>query len=454
MKMNAVILAAGKGTRMKSEKNKVIHEVLGKPMIKHVVDNLTKANIERKIIIVGEGAEAVRSVFNEEMEFVFQEEQLGTGHAVLMARDLLKDSEGITVVICGDTPLITPNTIENLINYHVSKNSDATILSANHEEPTGYGRIVRDLNQSILKIVEQKDASVEELSIKEINTGTYCFNNRLLFEALDKITNNNAQNEYYITDVIEIIKNNKGTVEAYLSDHLEETIGINTRLQLAEANEVLKKRINQQLMIDGVTIVDPNNTYISIDTEIGQDTIIYPGCIIYGKNKIGNNCLIGPHSHLQNTEIGNHVLILQSVLSDCKVGDETKVGPFAHFRNNTVIGEQVRIGNFVEIKNSTMGNNSNAAHLSYIGDAQIGNNVNMGCGSITVNYDGQKKSKTLIGNNVFVGCNSNLIAPINIDDNSYVAAGSTLTKDVPKDTLAIAREKQVNKEGYAKKYKK
>lgn len=454
MDNNAIILAAGKGTRMKSNLYKVLHPVLGKPMIKHVIDHLNEANVQRKIVVVSEDADTVKEIFKNEVEFVVQAKQLGTGHAAMMAEPLLANIEGTTLVICGDTPLITSDTINNLLKLHNDSKSDATILTTLLDNPTGYGRVIRESDNSILKIVEQKDANKEELLVNEINVATYCFDNKLLFNALNKITNLNAQSEYYLTDVIEIIKKNGGKVSAYIAENSNEIIGINDRVALSKANQILKERINERLMRSGVSIIDPQNTLISEDTIIGKDTIIYPGTIMYGKNTIGRNCIVGPNTELMNVVVGDKVNIKQSVISDSVIGNNTTVGPFAHFRNHAVIGDHVRIGNFVEIKKSKFGNNSNAAHLSYIGDADVGTNVNMGCGSITVNYDGKNKSKTTVGDNVFVGCNSNLIAPVSIGDGAYIAAGSTINKNVPNDSLAIAREKQINKLDYAKKFKK
>lgn len=454
MNNNAIILAAGKGTRMKSKVHKVLHEVLGKSMINHVIDHLNEANINRKVVIIGHDADEVKKAIGHQVEFSLQSEQLGTGHAVMMAEPLLKDEEGITLVICGDTPLISANTINNLLKYHQNQSAHATILTTIMDDPTGYGRIIRHTDQTINKIVEHKEATSEEKKIREINTGTYCFNNKELFYALKSINNNNAQGEYYLTDVIEVLKNNKKKVTAYINNDSNETLGINDRISLGKANELLKGYKNEQLMRDGVTIVDPSSTIISVDSKIGPDTIIYPGTVILGNNTIGSDCIIGPNTELNNVHIGNNVTIKHSVVSDSTIGNETTVGPFAHFRNHAHIGDSVRIGNFVEIKNSHFGNNSNAAHLSYIGDAEVGQHVNMGCGSITVNYDGVDKYKTIIEDNTFIGCNSNLVAPIKIGRDAYVAAGSTLTQDVPDEALAIGRGHQVNKLGYAKKYKK
>ncbi len=450
----AIILAAGKGTRMKSDEYKILHPVLGKPMISHVISNLNKVNVNKKIAVVAKDADKVRELLKDEVIFVVQEEQLGTGHAVRMAEAILENEEGSTLVICGDTPLITSTTIESLIKNHNDSASDVTVLTTIVENPANYGRVIRDGNNEILKIVEDKDTSDEEKAIKEINTGTYCFNNKKLFKALKQLKNNNKQKEYYLTDCIEIIKREGGKAHAVITLDKEETLGINDKVALEKANQILKRRINENLMKNGVTIMDSESTFISPDTTIGTDTVILPGTICLGTNEIGNHCVIGPNTELENVKIGNNVKIKHSVITDSIIGDNTKVGPFAHFRNHAVIGENVRIGNFVEVKNSTFGNHSNAAHLTYIGDASIGNHVNMGCGTITVNYDGKNKHRTVIEDNVFVGCNSNLIAPVTIGENSYIAAGSTINKNVPNDTLAIARCRQENKEGYAKKYRK
>jgi bifunctional UDP-N-acetylglucosamine pyrophosphorylase / glucosamine-1-phosphate N-acetyltransferase len=453
-KNNAIILAAGKGTRMKSNLYKVLHPVLGKPMINHVIDHLNAANVSRKVMVVGHGAEDVTQVVGNQAEFVLQSEQLGTGHAVMVTESLLKDEDGTTIVICGDTPLISPETINALLNFHNENQSVATVLTTIFDDATGYGRIIRDENGALAKIVEHKDASSEERLVKEINTGTYCFDNKQLFAALKETNNTNAQGEYYLTDVIEVMKRKSLPVMAFVTNDQEETLGINDRVSLAKANQILKLRINERFMREGVTIIDPNNTYISADTTIGTDTVIYPGTMLYGHNVIGSNCIIGPNTEIRDSKIADHVEIKQSVIMDSIIGNNTVVGPFAHLRNHAQIGEDARIGNFVEIKNTVLGNKSKSAHLSYLGDAQIGENVNIGCGSITVNYNGKAKSQTIIGDNTFIGCNSNLIAPITIGKDAYVAAGSTITDPVPDDAFGIARSKQVTKELYAKKYKK
>ncbi|NLG81083.1 MAG: bifunctional UDP-N-acetylglucosamine diphosphorylase/glucosamine-1-phosphate N-acetyltransferase GlmU [Bacilli bacterium] len=450
----AIILAAGKGTRMKSHLYKVLHPVLGKPMISHVVDTLNKVDVKRKIVVVAKDAFAVKELLQDQVEFVVQEEQLGTGHAVRMAEPLLEKETGNTIVLYGDTPLITSETINSILNHHIQNHADITMLTTHLDNPTGYGRIVRDNQGEILRIVEEKDASPEEKQITEVNTGTYCFDNRKLFQALKQLKNNNNQKEYYLTDVIEIIKNAGGKVTSYQTLDSEETFGINDRIALEQATQILKRRVNKELMKNGVTIIDAENTYISVDTIINPDTVIYPGTVMFGKNVIGENCVIGPNTQLENVTVGSNVKIISSLITDSVIGDNTTVGPFAHLRNHTVTGANCRIGNFVEMKNTVFGDNSKASHLSYLGDATVGTNVNMGCGTITVNYDGKKKHKTVIKDNAFVGCNSNLVAPITVGEGAYVAAGSTITADVPDDALAIARSYQVNKPEYAKKYRK
>lgn len=450
MKRNAIVLAAGKGTRMKSKLYKVLHPVLGKPMVQHVVDNLKRSNTDNLIIVVGHGSEDVKKSLGEDVTYVLQSKQLGTGHAVMMVDEILSNEPGNTIIICGDTPLISSETIEQLFSYHEENNASATILTAINEYPKGYGRIIRNGNK-VEKIVEHKDANEEQLLVKEINTGTYVFDNITLFKALKNIDKNNSQGEYYLTDVIEIIKNMNKKVVAYVTDEFSEILGVNDRVALSNAERYLKRKINEKLMREGVSIINPDNTYISVDTVIGRDTVIYPGTIIYGNNTIGEDCIIGPNTQLENVDIGNRTKIKQSVITDSSVGSDTNVGPFAHFRNKAIIGDSVRIGNFVEIKNSTFGNNSNAAHLAYMGDSEIGKNVNMGCGIITVNYDGFRKHKTVVKDNAFIGCNSNLIAPVTINEGSIIAAGTTVTNEVPENSLAIGREKQINKVGYAKK---
>ena len=447
----AIILAAGQGTRMKSKLYKVLHPVCGKPMVQHVVEQVSQLGLQEIVTIVGHGAELVKEQLGEQSKFALQAEQLGTAHAVSQAVSLLGQETGTTLVICGDTPLITAETMEALLQHHEEMGAKATVLTAYIEDPTGYGRIVRNDKGYVEKIVEHKDASDDERKLREINTGTYCFDNQALFESLKKVSNENVQGEYYLPDVIEILKKEGSIVSAYQTDRFEETLGVNDRIALSQAEDIMKKRINQKHMMNGVTLIDPNNTYISADAVIGSDTIIYPGTVIEGETTIGSDCVIGPHTTLKDSEVGNGTAIRQSTVHDSRIGNDVAIGPFAHIRPDSVIGNDVRVGNFVEIKKSIFGDGSKASHLSYIGDAEVGADVNLGCGSITVNYDGENKFKTVIGDGAFIGCNSNLVAPVTVGEGAYVAAGSTITDNVPAKALSIARARQVNKQDYVEK---
>ncbi|WDH75893.1 bifunctional UDP-N-acetylglucosamine diphosphorylase/glucosamine-1-phosphate N-acetyltransferase GlmU [Exiguobacterium marinum] len=451
MERFAVILAAGKGTRMKSKLYKVLHPVLGKPMVEHVVDQLDQIGVSRQIVIVGHGAEAVQDTLGTRVEYAVQEQQLGTGHAVQMAEAELAGKSGATLVVCGDTPLLTAETLEALLAHHEAQQAKVTVLTAIADDATGYGRVIRGEDGNVTKVVEHKDASETELAINEINTGTYVFDNELLFDALKRVGNNNAQGEYYLPDVIAIAKESGEVVAAHTAPTFDETIGVNDRVALSQAEAIMRKRTNERLMREGVTFMDPTSTYISPDVVIGSDTVIYPGTVILGKTTIGSECVIGPNSDIRNSVIEDNAVVRQSVVTDSRVGEEAQVGPFAHLRQQAVLGANTRVGNFVEIKKSTFGDGAKASHLSYIGDASIGERVNLGCGSITVNYDGKNKFETVVEDDAFVGCNVNLIAPVKVGKGAIVAAGSTITNDVPEEALAIARERQTNKEGYTKR---
>ena len=450
----AIILAAGQGTRMKSKLYKVLHPVCGKPMVQHVVDQISKLNIDKVVTIIGHGAEKVKSQLGNQCEYVLQEQQLGTAHAVIQTKEMLAGKQGTTIVVCGDTPLIKAETMEALFKQHEDTQAKATVLTATATDSTGYGRIIRDEHGFVNRIVEHKDATEEERLVTEINTGTYCFDNTALFTALEQVSNDNVQGEYYLPDVIEILKKQGETVSAFQTAQFEETLGVNDRIALSEAEGIMCKRINEIHMRNGVTLIDPQTTYIGSDVTIGQDTVIYPGTVITGQTEIGSDCIIGPNSEIKNCKVGNETNIRQSVAHDSSIGSLVNIGPFAHIRPKSDIHDDVKIGNFVEIKKAVFGKGSKASHLSYIGDAEVGKDVNIGCGSITVNYDGKNKFLTKIEDDVFVGCNSNLVAPVTIGKGSYVAAGSTITSDVPEDALSIARARQVNKENYVSKLNK
>ena len=446
----AVILAAGQGKRIKSDIPKVLHKVCGKEMINHVIDNMRKAEISDINVIVGKGAEKVKEgTSDRNVTYSFQKEQLGTGDAVKSAKEFLKDKDGVVAVFAGDAPLTRVETIKKLFHEHISKNNSATLLTAYVDDPTGYGRIIRN-GDEVLKIVEHKDCNEQELKVKEMNAGMYCFDIKELLKALDKLSNNNAQGEYYLTDVIGILKEANKRVGAVVTDY-EDTVGVNSRIQLAQAEEILKKRINLFHMENGVTLIDSNTTYIGVDVEIGKDTIIYPNNILEGKTKIDNNCVILQNCRIKDSIIEEGTEVQASVVLDSRIGKNTTVGPFAYIRPESSIGNGVRIGDFVEVKKSTIGNNTKVSHLTYIGDAEVGESCNFGCGTVVVNYDGKVKHKTTIGNHSFIGCNTNLVSPVNVEDNTYIAAGSTITSEVKEGDLAIARATQKNIKGWVKK---
>ncbi|WP_148877685.1 bifunctional UDP-N-acetylglucosamine diphosphorylase/glucosamine-1-phosphate N-acetyltransferase GlmU [Streptococcus sp. Marseille-P7375] len=447
----AVILAAGKGTRMKSDLPKVLHKVAGISMLEHVFRSVSAIDPEKTVTVIGHKAELVEQVLAGQTEFVRQTEQLGTGHAVMMAESVLENLTGQTLVIAGDTPLITGESLKNLIDFHINHKNVATILTAEADNPFGYGRIVRNQHGEVIKIVEQKDASDFEQQIKEINTGTYVFDNARLFEALKNINTNNAQGEYYITDVIGIFRENGEKVGAYTLKDFDESLGVNDRVALATAESVMRRRINQQHMINGVSFVNPDATYIDIDVEIAPEVQIEANVILKGQTKIGAETILTNGTYIVDSVIGERTVITNSMIEESSVADGVTVGPYAHIRPGSSLAKDVHVGNFVEVKGSSIGENTKAGHLTYIGNSEVGANVNFGAGTITVNYDGQKKYKTIIGNNVFVGSNSTIIAPVELGDNSLVGAGSTITKDVPADAIALGRGRQINKEDYAKR---
>ena len=443
MKLKTLILAAGKGTRMKSELPKVIHEVNGIPMISKIIKVLEILKPEENILILGHKKEEVLKVVGENADYVVQTEQLGTGHAVLQAKDKLKDYDGDVMILCGDTPLLREETLKELYKFHKDTDSVTTILTSIYDNPFGYGRIVKE-NGLVKAIVEEKEADAEIKKIKEVNAGVYCFKGRELFEALSKITNNNEKGEYYLTDVI-----GKQVQSYVLSDNIE-ILGVNSKVELAQASKVLRDRKNIELMEKGAILIDPATVYIEEDVEIGRDTIIYPGAVLQGKTVIGENCQILGASRIVDSILRNNIKVESSVIEDSILENGVTIGPFAHLRPKSHLKEKVHIGNFVEVKKSVLEKGVKAGHLTYLGDAQIGEDTNIGAGTITCNYDGKNKFKTIVGKNSFIGSDSMLVAPVIIGENALVGAGSVITKDVPDNSLAVSRSKQIIKNDWRK----
>ena len=450
MRTTAIILAAGQGTRMKSKLPKVLHKVLGKPMVQWVIDCLTAAGVTDKITVLGHGAEQVATVVAEQTSIVYQTEQLGTGHAVMQGVKALGTENDCVIVICGDTPLLQADTIKSLLAKHNAEKNMVTVLTAQASDPTGYGRIVRNGAQ-IEAIVEQKDATEEEKTITEINTGTYCFNQQFLLQYLPTLTTNNAQKEYYLTDLIKIANQNQFPVGGYQLDDFSESLGVNNRVQLAQAEQVLRQRKCREIMLAGVTLIDPASTYIGADVVIGNDTIIYPNVVLEGATVIGSDNIIGMNCRFVDSIIGDNNDIQSTTIVESTVGNECKIGPMAYLRPGTVLADQVKIGDFVEVKKSKIGTGTKIPHLSYVGDAVVGSSVNIGCGTITCNYDGVNKYQTTIKDNAFIGSNTNLVAPVVVEEKAFIGAGSTITKDVPADTLAVVRGELRLKDDWSKR---
>ena len=447
METSAIILAAGAGKRMKSKTNKVLHNLCGKPMVEHVIDACRSVGISRFYVVIGNDAEQVKAHLGDGYTYVLQKEQLGTGHAALQVSPYYQHEPSV-FVLCGDTPLITGATLQRMQQVHKEADADVTVLTAVLPNPGDYGRILRDDNGQVCGLVEAKDATPEQLAIKEINTGFYCFRAEKLFEALSRLTNDNAQGEYYLTDVIASLYQRGCRIASCLLEDSREALGINDRVRLAEAEGIMRQRIRQQLMLAGATFLQPESCLVDAEVTVGPDTIFYPGVILEGKTTIGRDCVIGPNTHLVDCQVGDGVSIEHSVARQSTIGDNCTIGPYAYLRPQTALAAGVKVGDFVELKNSQIGAGSKIPHLSYVGDATIGAGVNVGAGTIFVNYDGRQKHRTLVEDGAFIGCNSNLVAPVQIGKNAYVAAGSTVTKDVPADALAVARSRQENKEGW------
>ncbi|WP_300394115.1 bifunctional UDP-N-acetylglucosamine diphosphorylase/glucosamine-1-phosphate N-acetyltransferase GlmU [Fusobacterium sp.] len=443
MKLKTLILAAGKGTRMKSDLPKVIHKVNGIPMVKKILNELETLGTEENILILGHKKEEILNVLGD-VKYVVQKEQLGTGHAIMQAKDLLKDYDGDVMILCGDTPLLKHETLKEMYETHKKSGVATTILTSIYENPFGYGRIVKD-NNKVIAIVEEKEADEETKKIKEVNAGVYCCNAKDLFNALDKIDNNNEKGEYYLTDIVGIqVKEGKNVASFVLEDN-REILGVNSKVELAEASKILRERKNLSLMEEGVILIDPSSTYIEESVKIGKDTVIYPTVILQGNTVIGENCEIIGCSRIIDSTLGNNIRIESSVIEESIVDDKVTMGPFAHLRPKSHLKEKVHIGNFVEIKKSTLEYGVKAGHLTYLGNATVGRDTNIGAGTITCNYDGVNKFDTVIGENVFIGSDTMLVAPVNIGDKAITGAGSVITKDVAPKALAVERNKQIIK---------
>lgn len=438
---SAVILAAGAGTRMKSSRPKVIHKLSGRPLINRVIDAVKPLKPDNIVVVVGHKAELVEESLKEEkVKIAYQKEQLGSAHALMQARKVLKGYKGDVLVMCGDVPLVRTSTLSSLVKYNKKNGVCVTVLSVKTDNPSGYGRIVRN-GAYLEKIVEEKDASAGEKLINEVNSGIYCFDNNI-WKALLKVKADNAKKEYYLTDTVEILKKAGKKAAALIAENAFELKGINSRRQLYEAESVLQERKIAGLFEKGVTFIDARNVYISDDAEIGRDTVIYPGVFIDAGVTIGKNCVIRGSSYIKKSHIADNVSVSYSYINGAKIGKNSKIGPFSHIRPGSVFKDGVKVGNFSETKKALVSKNSKINHLSYIGDAEIGENVNIGAGTITCNYDGKNKYKTVVGPDSFIGSNVNLVAPVTVGKGVLVAAGSTITDNIPPGKLAIARARQ------------
>ncbi len=453
---HVVILAAGKGTRMKSDHPKVLHRIAGVPLIEHVLRLAESLDPASVTVIVGHQAGDVRLALEKRpgLRFASQQPQLGTGHALLQAEPILRDASGTVVLLSGDVPLLRSDTLAALIRVHEERRAAATVVTADVDAPDGYGRIVRDGGR-IVAIVEHKDATPAQREIREINSGLYAFALEGLFDALRDVGSANAQGEYYLPDLVKIYTARGRIVETSPVVDAREILGVNSRKELAQLAEILKMRTNDALMQSGVTIVDPATTFIGPDVEIGSDAVIHPGVYLEGRTRVGARCEIHSGVRIVDSTIDDDVVINNfCVITSARVATGARVGPFAHIRPESQIGENAHIGNFVELKKTAFGRGSKASHLTYLGDATVGENVNVGAGTITCNYDGVTKHPTVIEDGAFIGSDTQLIAPVRVGRGAYVAAGSSITEDVPAESLAIARGKQVNKEGWVKRKKR
>ncbi|MGN8937783.1 bifunctional UDP-N-acetylglucosamine diphosphorylase/glucosamine-1-phosphate N-acetyltransferase GlmU [Bittarella sp. HCP28S3_D9] len=449
--INAVVLAAGEGTRMRSRKPKVLCEVLFKPMISWVTDALERAGIEDICVVVGHGSEEVCQVLGDRFAVAMQTKRLGTGHAVLQGEAFLNSHrDGHTLILCGDAPFVDEDTIRRSLESHLQSGNAVTVITAELDDPTGYGRIVKDGGQ-IAKIVEQKDATEAERAIREVNSGAYWFETAALLEVLHQLQNDNAQGEYYLTDTVSLLLRAGRGAGTYTAQSEDVVLGANDRLSLYKLGEIARRRVIEKQMRQGVEFVTLDGIVLSPDCEIGADTTILPGTIIKGHTVVGCGCTIGPNSLLTDAVVGDGTVLNASQVTDSEIGSGVRMGPFVQVRPGSRVQDGAKVGNFVEIKNSTVGEGTSVAHLTYVGDSDVGSGVNFGCGCVTVNYDGSQKYRTVIGDNAFIGCNTNLVAPVTVGEGAYTAAGSTITEDVPAGALAIERGYQKTVENWAGK---
>ena len=453
MKITAILLAAGQGTRMKSSLPKVLHPIAGKPMVWHALRAIRYSTTEKPVVVVGYGAEEVTQYLDDSAQTVLQEPQLGTGHAVMQAEALLKGKTDLIVVCYSDMPLLRSETLQKLVETQKSNKGPISMLTVMADDPRGFGRILRKVDGSVNAIVEEYVATAEQLQIKEMNVGGYCFDANWLWDALHRIPKNPRKGEYYLTDIVGLASEAGLPVQATVMDDLEETIGINTRVHLSEVEAAMRRHINQGHMLNGVTLMDPASTYIDVDVKIGADTVLMPDTHLYGEIEIGEGNLIGPNTIIRDSRIGNRCKILASVLEGALLEDDVDMGPFAHLRKGAHLGSHVHMGNFGEVKDSHLAEGVKMGHFSYIGNAQIGADTNIGAGTITCNYDGEKKHATEIGEDVFIGSDTMLVAPLKIGSGARTGAGSVVTKNVAEDTLVVGMPARAIKKLEKKKKK-
>ncbi|MCZ6515646.1 MAG: bifunctional UDP-N-acetylglucosamine diphosphorylase/glucosamine-1-phosphate N-acetyltransferase GlmU [Acidobacteria bacterium] len=453
--VSVVVLAAGLGTRFKSNRAKLLHPIAGKPLGRYLLDTVRQLTPQKIYMIVGHQADQVREALaGPDLEFVPQKQQLGTGHALQIAQPYLeKDTAAHVLVLVGDVPLIRKETLEGFLDAHRKQRAAGSVLSVRLDDPAGYGRVVRR-GRAFLGVVEEKNCTPAQKKIREISTGILCFDRKKLLAHIGRLSNKNPQGEYLLPDLLTIFRRKKFRLHAFEASDPEEVEGVNDRAGLARAEKRIRRRKLESLMQSGVSVIDPDNTYVDPEVEIGPDTVVEPGVSLLGETRIGADCLIRSYSTLQNCRVGDRTVIRPCCyITETEIASDALIGPFAHLRDGTRIEAEARVGNFVEIKKSTVGRGTKAAHLTYLGDATLGENVNIGAGTVTCNYDGKKKFPTHIEDGTFIGSGSMLVAPIRIGKNAYVAAGSTVTKDVPDGALSIGRAHQVNKEGWAEKQK-